>query len=67
MSKTELLTPPDPTIIYTTTLIAERHGVTDEAVRLWIVTGQLPARKIGRSWTVKPEDLSEFENRRKAK
>lgn len=41
----------------TTAEAAERLGMTDSGVRRLILTGRLPARKIGRDWIIKPADL----------
>jgi uncharacterized cupin superfamily protein len=49
--------------LYTLKLIAAKHNVSTEAVRLWIVSGELPATKLGRSWIVRPGDLKAFEEK----
>lgn len=42
---------------------ATRLGRNVELVRLWAVSGRLPARKFGRMWAVSARDLATFEKR----
>jgi excisionase family DNA binding protein len=40
--------------------IAERLQVSEQTVRRWIKTGQLPAIELGGQYRVSPDDFREF-------
>ena len=40
--------------------VAIACGVSAKTVRRWIVSGELPAAKLGGQWRVRPRDLDDF-------
>ena len=42
---------------FTTTQVAACLGVSQARIRQMILAKQLPARKVGRDWLVRPSDL----------
>ena len=44
----------------TTKQAGHRLGITDARIRKLILTGRLPAQKIGRDWMIKEEDLQKL-------
>ncbi len=61
------------TILFTFEQIAERHGVTRDAVAQWRANGELIAINVNRfknskrpTWRVRPEDLEAFELSRRS-
>ena len=50
--------------ILTTKLAAKALKVNDSRVRPLIISGRLPALKLGRDWIIKETDLKKVENRK---
>ena len=50
--------------ILTTKLAAKALKVNDSRVRQLILSGRLPALKLGRDWIIKEKDLKKVENRK---
>lgn len=49
--------------LYTYKTVAERYGVSETTVRLWVKRGWLKARKLGGRIYFTPEDMNNFERR----
>jgi excisionase family DNA binding protein len=57
--------PPDPDahpvgVLYTPAEVARLLKVTPRTVQAWIRAGRLPARRYGRLYRVRAEDLAQF-------
>ena len=50
--------------ILTTKFAAKALKINDSRVRQLILSGRLPALKIGRDWLIKAKDLKKVENRK---
>jgi excisionase family DNA binding protein len=50
--------------LLTTKIAATMLHVNDSRVRQLILSGRLPATKIGRDWIIKEKDLKKVENRK---
>ena len=50
--------------IFTTKQAAKALRVNDSRVRQLILSGRLPAIKIGRDWIIQKKDLKKVENRK---
>ena len=51
--------------IYTIREVADWLKVTDQSVRRWIKSGQLPAAKLGHDWRVLESDVVRFIEKRR--
>ncbi len=50
--------------LLTTRDAADRLGVSDRRVRALIQAGRVPARRVGRDWLIRPEDLRRVARRK---
>lgn len=50
--------------ILTTKQAARALGINDSRVRQLILSGRLPAQKIGRDWIIQEKDLKKVSNRK---
>lgn len=50
---------------YTTKEIAEKYGLKENTIRVFINRGQLEATKVGTTYIITPEQLAAWESTRK--